>query len=126
MSFLETNAAFANLNYELDQRRQAGALMMVNIHGKPDFKVHSFTPPVLEKYGIFRNRAPRLTGTLALRGFMTKQLDAEHALVIMGVETDSEAFGFTVIPKDEQWQAVLTTVAADLGFGVTQLQGYEG
>ncbi len=106
-----TNLAATALNIGLQQRYESGDPLHLEVMGSPELHILSFSPLAYREYGNFRNRAPQISGTFALRGILVRPHPYDTgALFYGGIETGREAYG--ILFHDLR---LLSQIATDLG-----------
>lgn len=115
MSYEITQQALGLLNSGLQTRYEKGDPIRINVAGKPELHILSFQPLAYEEYSFFRNRAPHVAGSLALRAFLSAPHPESGALIIAGVEAGQEGYGFVVDGYNEGAQQTINGVAKVLG-----------
>jgi hypothetical protein len=115
LSYQISNEVLNVLNNGLLSRYEEGNPIRLNVSGRPKFHILSFTPIDYEKYGFFRNRAPNVVGLCALRAFLIAPHSEGVALLIAGVETGRECYGFVMDGCHESTRQTMTSVASILG-----------
>ncbi len=114
-SYRDTQEVLGVLNQRLQSRYEAGEPLRLDVHGKPKFHILSFNPLAYETYGTFRNRAPYVAGSLALRAFMSQPHPDGTAIIIAGVEAGSQGYGFYMDGYDPSTKQTMEGVATLLG-----------
>ncbi len=116
MSKRETLEIVHTLNGSLETLYQGGTPLMLDMDGKPDLRIDSFMPLIYEPYNRFRNRAPRITGSIALRGFLTAPSlsDPEGTFMWAGVEAGKNAYGIALHELD-----LVVNIGRRLGYSVS-------
>lgn len=115
MSYESTKQVLGILNSGLQTRYEEGDPLRIKVAGKPELHMLSFQPLAYEEYGFFRNRAPHVAGSLALRAFLSAPHPEGGALIIAGVEAGKEGYGFVIDCHDEGARQTITGVAKVLG-----------
>lgn len=115
MSYQTTKEICGTLNVELQRRYENSKPYMLSIKGKPRLHVLSWDPFAYEEYGILRNRAPFVAGSLALRGFISAPTPSNNAVLYAGVEAGAERYAFMIDPSSPSTLAVMNQVVVDLG-----------
>lgn len=110
MSYKAILDTATELNREIAILRSEGKTLPLTIEGRPRLKIESFDPLVYTKYGMFSDRAPHVSGKLALRAIMASETDDDNALVYLAAETEVAIYGFSIDGAE-----VLNGIAAALG-----------
>jgi hypothetical protein len=77
---------------------QGDPLKMIAHDARPELLIRSFSPLAYESFGSLRNRAPRLTGSIALRSLLIAP-GSVSARVFFGAQTERDGYGFNVGAK---------------------------
>ena len=110
MSYKAILNAANELNREIATLRSQGKMLPLVIDGRPRLKIESFDPLVYTNYGMFSDRAPHVSGKLALRAIMASETNDDNALVYLAVETEVAVYGFSLGEAE-----VLNGIASALG-----------
>jgi hypothetical protein len=118
MSYQETRSALGILNHELEARYQADEPIKLSLEGKPKLHIISFRPLVYEAYGIFRNKAPHVSGSLALRAFLSQPHPEGGALIHAGVQVETQGYGFVMDGDSPNSIQAVNDVAESVGIPI--------
>jgi len=101
----------AIIDRAIKERYEQGDPLTITARGdgvKPELLIHSFNPLAYEEFGAFRNRAPRIVGTLALRGLLVAP-NHTAAQVFLGAESERNGYGIRASVKN------INDIAQELG-----------
>ncbi|MDQ5886660.1 MAG: hypothetical protein QG628_1057 [Patescibacteria group bacterium] len=118
-SYRDTQLALGVLNEGLRTRYDEGEPVRLDVHGRPKFHILSFDPLAYEKYGTFRNKAPYVAGSLALRAFLSQPHPDGSTIIIAGVEAGQEGYGFYMDFRHPNTAPTIQGVAQLLGTEIT-------
>jgi len=97
MSYETTRDEVSILNAAIKELYEKGDPLTMTARAdgvKPELRIHSFDPLSYEEFGSFRNRAPRIVGTLILRSLLIAPA-YQSTRVFLGAETEHGGFGIT-------------------------------
>ncbi len=115
----ETHEIFAELNGRLEQRYRDGEPIRLHVNARPKLRIMSFLPLIYEEYGILRNRAPHISGSIALRGLITQDIpDANAVTIYAGIQAEEAAYGIRMSNGAHE-QSILQGVSELLGVSVS-------
>lgn len=114
-SYSDTQRALGVLNQRLQTRYAEGEPVRLDIYGQPKLHILSFNPLAYEVYGTFRDRAPHVAGSLALRAFLLQQYSDGSAIIVAGVEAQNQGYGFYMDSCNPSTKQTVESVATVLG-----------
>ncbi len=98
MARLKPSEILERINSSILDIEVAGGELTIPIEqGSPDYRVISFRPLAVEKYGLLRRRAPSLVGEFGVKGFFWKEIAATREVYpYMVIDSGREMYGCNV------------------------------
>lgn len=91
--------------------------MNLNGNQRPNLYIPSFDPLAVVEYGTWRNRAPRVVGSFALRMLLTAQTSDDRLVAFSGAEANrsNQGYGF-MMDADAMNSVAIALNRTDLSF----------
>lgn len=104
MSYEQQKEIIDSLNMDIVQRYvdERPITMRLNTSQRPQLYVASFDPLAVMEYGMFRNRAPHVMGTFAVRMLITARTADDRLVAFTGAEANrsNNGYGFMMGATD--------------------------
>jgi hypothetical protein len=110
-----TTNGLALINLELHNLYEDNQPLHLTVDGRPKLHILSFEPLAYEEYGTFRNRAPHIAGSLALRKFLYRKHPYGGAEIYAGLESGTQAYGFELDAYNPNDVNTINNVATVVG-----------
>jgi hypothetical protein len=114
MSYHATERIIGKINKGVSEAYEAGEPINVWVNGRPQLHIMSFDPLAYERYGLLQNRAPKLSGALALRSLLVRQITG-GALVYAALDSGDRTYGFEMNSHRPTDVSVLNKIAVKSG-----------